>query len=141
MPSVNDYPASGIVAAADGDRVTFHPQGTTYELDLAVPGGYSGPLNRRVACVVRLRARKLFTTAAGGSFVEPIFGCPRVVQGRVLHVEENRIVVRAGVNVIVELPSSDTAIDLECGPIQVGSLVNATVEPGGQLQLLATIAA
>ncbi len=140
MPSVNDFPAAGTVSVASKDTVTFFPHGTTYELELASPGGYAGPLNRRINCLIRAMARKVFTTQAGGSFVAPIFGRPRVIQGRVLYVEAGLIVVRAGVNIVVELPASDNAIDLERGSIQVGSLVNVVAEPGAAMELLAPVA-
>ena len=141
MSTVNDYPAAGVVTAVNENIVTFLPHGTTYELELVSPGGYSGPVNRRVNCLIRAKARKMFTTQAGGSFVAPIFGRPRVIQGRVLHVEDGLIVVRAGVTIVVELPARDNGIDLECGPIQVGSLVNVVAEPGAAMELFAPVAA
>ncbi|MGA2496326.1 MAG: hypothetical protein ABSH20_01210 [Tepidisphaeraceae bacterium] len=140
MPSVDDFPAAGAVTAVNHDIVTFLPHGTTYELELAIPGGYAGPLNRRFNCLIRAKARKVFTTGAGGSFVTPIFGRPRVIQGRVLYVEDGRIVVRAGVNIVVELPARDNAIDLERGPIETGSLVNVVAEPGAAMERLAPVA-
>ena len=140
MPSINDFPAAGVVTAVNQNIATFLPHGTTYELELVSPDGYTGPLNRRFNCLIRAKARKVFTTNAGGSFVAPIFGRPRVIQGRVLYVEDGLIVVRAGVNIVVELPARDNAIDLERGPIEVGSLVNVVAEPGAAMELLVPVA-
>jgi hypothetical protein len=141
MSSVNEFPAAGVVSAADGDRVTFLPHGTTYELELASPGGFAGPTGRRISCLIRAKARKVFTTRAGGNFVAPIFGRPRVIQGRVLHVEDGRMVVRAGVPIVVELPEAQSAVDLEHGAIQAGSMVNVVAEPGARIELLEIVPA
>jgi hypothetical protein len=136
MPTVTDFPAAGRISAAGPDNVTFLPQGTNYELQLAVPGGYSGPLNQRVSALIRARGRKVFTTEAGGNFVAPIFGRPTVIQGRILHVEGNQIVVRAGLPIVVDLPDGDNTIDLENGELQVGTIVNVVAQPGATLELL-----
>jgi hypothetical protein len=136
MANINDFPAEGRIIASAGQTLTFAPQGTKYELELQAPGGYSGPLNQRLGAMIQVKARKVFTAGAGGNFVAPIFGPPRVVQGRVLHVEEGRIVIRAGLNIIVEMPAAEHAVDLEHGEIQEGSIVNVVADGNATIQLL-----
>jgi hypothetical protein len=122
----------------DGDLVLFKPKGTTYELHLVhVRGPYGGPINSPVEAVVRLKARKVYTVPSGGNFVTPIFGPPRIVQGRVKLAQERTLVVQAGtnVNVVVELPSADAAIDLNNGPIVVGAMVNVAALSGATFEL------
>jgi hypothetical protein len=136
MPTTNDVAARGKVIAIDGQHVVFHPTGTTYQMHLGVAAGVSLPRDTPVEVVIRARARKVWTVPSGGLFVAPIFGPPRIIQGRVRYADQREVVLDAGVNVVVELPHSDEAYDLARGPIEVGALVNVTVLPGATIELV-----
>jgi hypothetical protein len=90
------------------------------------------PLNKPVELRIRVQARKVYTVPSGGNFVAPIFGPPKTIQGRVRWADESgqRLVVHAGVPVLVELPPADSGIDLDEGPITVGRMVNVVALPG-----------
>jgi hypothetical protein len=128
--------ASGKVTAINGTIVTFLPADTSYELQLLCPG-YDGPIGKPVLGTIRISARKIWTVPSGGNFIAPIFGPPRIVQGRVRRLEQGSMVVQAGVAVLVELPDDDIAYDLARGPVRVGALVNVTALPGAQFSLAA----
>src|SRR5882724_7906185 len=102
MSSSSEFPARGKIIRVDQDAVIFAPSKTTYELKLAAPGGYSGPVNSLVDIFIRGTGRKLWTVASGGNFITPIQGPPRIAQGRVKYMDEKIMVVQAGVPVIVE---------------------------------------
>jgi hypothetical protein len=139
MPSAADFVARGkVTAVRDNNVVVFQPANTNYELHLAARGGsrYDGPVNTLVEGRVRLGARKVLTVPSGGNFIEPIFGHPRTIQGRVRHLEDRTLVVQAGAPLIVELPAAETALDLTNGPITAGSLVNVMVLPGATFELV-----
>ena len=136
MPSITDFPARGKVLEINGRTVVFHPANTTYRMHLGFAAGASVPNDAPVEAVIRLGARKVWTVPSGGLFVTPIFGPPRIVQGRVRYLDERHVVLNVGVNVVVELPSSDAAYDLARGPIEVGALVNASIQPGATFELL-----
>ena len=139
MPSVADFVVRGkVTAVRDNNVVVFQPAGTSYEFHLATRGGarYDGPVNALVEGRVRLAARKVLTVPSGGNFIEPIFGQPRTIQGRVRHIEDGMLVVQAGAPIAVELPASETALDLTNGPIGVGTLVNIMTLPGATFELL-----
>jgi len=136
MRSPTDFPARGKVLEISGQSVVFHPTGTTYRIHLGVAARASLTTEVPVDAVIRLSARKLWTVPSGGLFVAPIFGPPRIVQGRVRYLDERQVVLNAGVNVVVELPNSDAAYDLARGPIEVGALVNASVLPGATFELV-----
>ncbi len=129
------HSARGKLLQATNDGVVFQPRGTTYELHLrtSTPGGAVG---ESVEAVIRVKARKMYTVPSGGNFVAPIFGSPRIFQGRVLDILQGfeggpqRMVLKAGVIVVVEVPVESHAIDLGAGPIQIGSMVNVVAEPG-----------
>lgn len=124
--------ARGKVAEAKAGSVVFKPTGTTYELHLAMANGatFSGPLDSPVSCTIGVRARKVYTVPSGGNFIQPIYGPPRVIQGRVRAIEGNRLVVHAGTAIVVTLPEDEHAIDLNNGGIAEGSMVNVIALPG-----------
>jgi hypothetical protein len=136
MPSLADFVARGKVIAVNDGSVVFAPKDTNYELQLVTKGRYDGPVNIPVDARVRATVRKLLTVPSGGAFVAPIFGPPKTIQGRVRHVEEGAIVVQAGMPFILDLPAADHAMDLNNGPISVGSMVNAIVLPGATFELV-----
>lgn len=137
MANLSDFPAKGRVREAKPGSVVFLPSNTNYELHLQTPGTtYDGPVDEPIEAMIRLQARKVYTVPSGGNFIQPIVGPPRIVQGRVRHVEEGRLVVQAGTVFVVELPPSDDAIDLARGPIGAGSLVNVVALPGATFELL-----
>lgn len=112
--------------------IVFTPVGSTYEFVLVGQAPASG----RGRIRMKAKARKVLTVPAGGNFVTPIQGPPRVVQGRVISIEGNKVVVQAGVPVEVELPVEDTAVDLNDGAIAVGKKINATLLPGATFDVI-----
>jgi len=139
MASALDYPARGKVLRVEGNVVVFNPAGTTYELHLQNHDGAELPSASpaAVSCYIRCNARKVWTMASGGNFVTPIFGPPRVVQGRVRYMEEHLGVVHAGAPVIVTWPTEGTAFDLINGPVIPGVMVNVTLLAGATFELAA----
>jgi len=127
--------ASGKVIRVENGKVVFNPGGTSYELHLEVPN-YAGPVNVPTRCVIRVKARKVYTVPSGGNFITPIFGPPRIIQGRVRSADQRSLVVHAAVPVHVELPGVESAIDLDEGPITIGKMVNVVCEPGARVGFL-----
>jgi hypothetical protein len=121
--------AKGKVIESKPDFVVFQPSGTTYQLHLRVTG-YSGPVGSPVECVIRVQARKVYSVPSGGNFIQPIFGPPRIIQGRVRTIEGQQIVVHAAVPITVSLPADAHAIDLNSGAIAEGAMVNVVALPG-----------
>jgi hypothetical protein len=132
--TAGDLTAAGKVSSVGDGVVVFLPANTSYELRLAGPN-YGGPVGKPVRGVIRVKARKIWTVPSGGNFISPIFGPPRIVQGRVRAIEPNRLVVQAGPLVHVDLPNDDIIYDLADGPITVGRLVNVTALPGATFEL------
>jgi hypothetical protein len=139
MPSIAEFPAKGkVLATSESDKgrvIVFQPQGTNYELHLISDEPFAGELNKPLELTVRVQARKVYTVPSGGNFIAPIFGPPRIIQGRVRYADDRMLVVHAGTPVIVELPAADSAIDLDEGVIQVGRMVNVTALPGAKCEI------
>jgi hypothetical protein len=135
MAQVSDFPARGKVIKINSDSVVFAPVNTNYELLLQTPSRYNGALGQPIGALIRAKARKVYTVPSGGGFVAPIFGPPRIIQGRALYIDDSFIVIRAGLPIIVEIPKDDLAIDLTDGAIAVGEMVNGTIFPGVTFEL------
>jgi hypothetical protein len=131
--SINDYPARGRIKEVRGNTVVFLPAGTNYELYLTSDGP-TPAIDKFVEAIIRVTGRKVWTVPSGGNFVAPIFGPPKIIQGRVKWLDERTLVVQAGVPIVVEMPAGDDAIDLACGAIGAGTLVNVTAMAGGTIE-------
>jgi len=132
----NDYLARGKVVEAKDSLVVFQPFDTNYQLHLLTARPYTGPIGQPIDARLRAKARKVYTVPSGGGFISPIFGSPRTLQGRALHVEERQIVIRAGVPISIDLPQPEDAIDLDNGPIAVGAIINVAALPGMTFELV-----
>ena len=94
--------------------------GSSYDLQLTCQDPVSPTSNRRISGVV-------FAASAGGLFVEPSDGEPRLLAGRVVAVDENNAlaVLKAPMPILVSMPAGqDWSILTE------GSMVNGHVESG-----------
>jgi len=136
MPLNTDFPSRGHVIEVADQHVVFAPNGFRCRLQLQTRSRYAGPLNVPVNAIVHGVARQLWTIAAGGNFIAPIFGSPRTVQGRVKFISDSEVVVQAGLPIVLQLPQSDMAIDLTNGQMAVGVMINAMVMPGMEFHWL-----
>jgi hypothetical protein len=132
-PMTTAVPARGKIIGMKDGTVVFAPTGTNYELYLVAPK-YTGPVGTPIKGIVRAAARKIWTVPSGGNFISLIFGPPRTIQGRVRALDQQSIVVEAGLPIVIDLPESDTAIDLANGPISVGAIVNVMALPGARFE-------
>jgi hypothetical protein len=82
-------------ATRDGYLVLAVPN-TSYELHLRGPRPASAPGSRLVG-TVRVQSRRIDEVEAGGRYIEPVMGRPRRVQGRVIAVTTEAVVVDAGI--------------------------------------------
>ena len=131
MSTSRDFPANGKVIAATNGMVVFSPENTTYEMQLEIEGPTK---NLKIGVWMEghiiVNARKVLTVGSGGNFVAPIFGPPRKIQGRIRYIDEEQMVVQAGVPIIVKLPHDSACFELAHGQLAVGKMVNVDVLPG-----------
>ncbi|MCA9287825.1 MAG: hypothetical protein KDA05_04525 [Phycisphaerales bacterium] len=102
---------------------------TSYELHLeAAIGDKAGTLNEgsKTLGTIRAEAQRIDIVRTGGRYVEPLAGRPRRVQGMVIAVEGDRLVVDAGVPFHV-LPTDPRQ---KAGDFQVGDFVSFDVKRG-----------
>lgn len=132
----NGFLARGKVVEAKDSLVVFTPADTNYRIHLEISRPYTGPMDQYIEARIRAKARKVYTVPSGGGFIAPIFGPPRTLQGRALHVDDRQIVIRAGAPISVDLPQSDDAVDLDDGAIKVGAIINVAACPGATFEFV-----
>lgn len=81
-------------------KVTF--PNTNYELHLLPTGPINTPVGKRLIGTIRARAKRMDIVETGGRFIEPVYGRPRRVQGTVVAIEGNAVVVDAGMPIHCE---------------------------------------
>jgi hypothetical protein len=117
----------GSAGPAGAGAFVLSVPGTEYVLDLVAGGATSAPVGKRVNGVVSGRAQKLHRAHAGGEFIEPVEGHPRIVQGRVRETDPtgNRLLLQAVVPMWITLSADQSARSFLAGDI-----VNFYMESG-----------
>jgi hypothetical protein len=135
MASPNDFAARGKIIEVRDRIAVFQPSATNYQLHLEYAGdGEPEVSTQPIECLISVDARKVYTVPSGGNFIQPIFGPPRIIQGRVKYADERTLVVHAGCPIICQLPAAETAIDLSEGKIRVGNMANVVALPGATMK-------
>ncbi len=120
----------GVLEALSDDRIVIALPHTDYRLHL-VPGvpaaSIATPIGKRLKGVIHARALRMFKASGGGLFIEPLEGAPRIVAGRVIHVDaaQRRVLVDVAAPMWMTL-APDNAAD-EFAP---GEMVNCYLESG-----------
>lgn len=124
--------ARGVLEAAtpgpDGThRIVLSFPGTSYQIHLETLRALDTPLGKRAVGTIRVQARRVDVVDTGGRYVEPVYGRPRRVQGRVVSLDHaaNAIVVDAGVPIELKLGKLQSASDF-----REDDLVSCDVLPG-----------
>lgn len=115
---------------ADG-IAEFTVPGTQYRLHLAVDADLDARAGQRIRGRVRGRALRMHRASAGGNFIEPLQGRPRIVQGIVLAVDPsaNEVVLDLVVPVRIAMHADQTA-----GTFSTGDVVNFYMESGTRFE-------
>ncbi len=89
---------------------------TSYEMHLLPVVSPQTEVGKRILGIVRAKARRIDNVQSGGKFVEPVSGRPRRVQGRVIAIAGDSIVVDAGVPIhIFPTDPRQKASDFQAG--------------------------
>ncbi len=106
---------------------TFGVPGTGYRISLVVPEGFDSPAGRRIRGRVRGHALRMHRTSAGGNFIEPLEGRPRIVQGTVIAVDPDadEVILDLVVPFRIAMAEGQSASDFA-----TGEMVNFYMHPG-----------
>ena len=122
----------GVLVSTDGEAVTISIPDTNYQLRLIALGEITTRPGKRIIGTVRAQALRVDEVRTGGRFVEPVFGRPRRVQGRIIAIKDGAIVVDAGLPIHCTLTDRrQSATDFEQGQlVSFDVLKGATFTPG-----------
>lgn len=102
---------------------------TSYQMHLVPTSPVSTEPGSRVLGTIRGKCRRIDVVGTGGKYVEPVIGRPRRVQGKVIKITGDSVVVDAGVPV----HCTPTDPRQKPGDFQVGQLVSFDVLEGATL--------
>lgn len=93
--------ARGVLEGVEPAHIVVSFANTSYQMHLIPTRPVKGEIGKRITGVIRVDARRVDVVDTGGKYVEPVFGRPRRVQGRVLATSDSprTIVVDAGMPV------------------------------------------
>ena len=116
-----------IVRAVNGDTVRLALPGTDYELHLRLAAPLTVAAGQRVTGTIEAKALRIHPARAGGQFIEPIAGEPRIVAGTVLlsDPERRRVLIDCAVPMWL-----DAGEGQDFSVIEEGGLVNCHVQSG-----------
>jgi len=123
---------AGVVDEVGDNWVQVRVPGTDYRLRLVPAEGLSAKVGEKVAGVVRVQALRMDVIPAGGRYIEPVYGRPRRVQGRVVggNVDRNEVYVKAGPGVVVTPMAPQRA-----GDFMIGQMVSFDVRAGATIEM------
>jgi len=106
---------------------TFAVPGTGYRISLVVPEDFDAPTGRRIRGRVRGHALRMHRTSAGGNFIEPLEGRPRIVQGTVLAIDPatDEVILDLVVPFRIAMAEGQSAKEFA-----TGEMVNFYMHPG-----------
>ena len=122
--------ARGTLVSFDDDCLVLAVPHTEYRIHL-VPTVPAGEINvavgKRIKGVIQAKALRIHPASGGGQFIEPVWGAPRIVAGKVIAVDEpnGRVLVDVSVPMWVTAPDGQ-----DFSVIRPGELVNFYVESG-----------
>lgn len=105
-------------------HVVISVPNTSYQMHLL--GTATGETGKTIIGTICAKARRIDVVQSGGRYLEPVYGRPRRVQGSVIAVDANSIVVNAGVPVHVE----PTDPRQNAGSFAVGQFVSFDAHDG-----------
>jgi hypothetical protein len=115
-----------VLVSKSDDRIVLSLPGTSYRIHLKPASRIATTEGKRITGRIVGRALRLYPAKAGGRFIEPIDGEPRIVQGTILAVDAgaNRVLVEMVVPAWLSLDEG------QAQTFAVGQMVNMYVESG-----------
>lgn len=126
--------ARGVLEAVAPDSpghpgfITISFPNTSYQMHLRPTAAVQAEIGKRILGIIRVTARRVDIVDTGGKYVEPLFGRPRRVQGRVVSTDDatRTVIVDAGAPIHLTLNDSRQ----RAGDFAQGDLVSCDVLDG-----------
>lgn len=121
--------AKGSLVEQSEGKIVFGIPGTEYQIHLLSEIAVTASSTGKIAGTITVRAQRIDKpqNGTGGRYIEPVYGRPRRIQGRIveLDTQANTITVTSACPMVVTFTTNQTVNDF-----QVGELVMFDVEPG-----------
>jgi hypothetical protein len=118
--------------------LAFGVPGTSYAIHLQYPDAALPSLQSKLATIskrllgtIHAQAKRIDVVQTGGQYVEPVMGRPRRVQGTVVAIKGNEVVVDAG----VPIHCTPTDSRQNASQFQVGQFVSFDVMDGARFDV------
>ena len=123
----DDAIARGVLLESHEHQIVLAIPRTDYRLHLVPTETIETPIGKAITGFIDVNARRIDHCRTGGNFIEPVYGSPRTVQGRVraIDAESNTLIVQAKVPVRVKVRAPQNASDFE-----PGTLITFFIDPG-----------
>lgn len=114
-------------------HVQISAPNTNYRLTLGLVGELKASVGARVVGIVRARVQRVDVCHTGGAFIEPVYGRPRRLQGRVLGAGRNErtLVIDGPVPMHCELMDARQ----RAGDFPAGVMVTCGVQDGATFEM------
>ena len=132
--------ARGVLESLSDAKLVLSIPGTDYKLQLVptVPvGEIDVQVGGKIKGLIQAKALRIHPARAGGRFIEPVWGAPRIVAGRVVALDpaSHRVLVDAAVPMWVTAPPGQ-----DLSVIREGQLINFYVESGATFRPVIEVA-
>lgn len=131
----NSTTARGTYVGVKEGMIIMSLPDTDYRLHLVVDRQIDATIGKPIEGCIRARAKRVDVIRSGGRFIEPVYGRPRRVQGRIIatDAQANTITVRCACPIECELTANQQA-----ARFTVGQLVSFDIESGATFEPVKT---
>lgn len=125
----------GRLEESTDERIILSLLETDYRLHLVVDQPVDAAVGSRITGRIFARAMRADHIQSGGRFIEPVFGRPRRLQGRIVAIDPmaNTLTLRCACPITCELTADQRAADF-----RTGELVCFDVQAGARFEPLTT---
>lgn len=125
---------TGTLAELHDDGIVLTLSDSDYRIHLATKGRLDAAEGKRVTGRIHAEALRVDIAGSGGRFIEPVYGRPRRVQGRIVAADPdaNTITVKAACPVVCEL----THVNQTANDLPVGAIGTFDVRAGAKFELI-----
>jgi hypothetical protein len=119
--------AQGTLLEKSDESIVLGLPHTDYQIHLLASPSPDSDVKKPIAGRICARAMRVDIAKAGGRFIEPVYGRPRRLQGRIIATDAaaNTITVKAACPIVCELTANQQA-----GEMPIGAIATFDVQSG-----------
>ena len=131
MATTSDPVAHGVLAEVKEGAIVLGVPGTDYRVHLVISGAAQGKAGDHISGTIYATAKRVDKIPTGGRFIDPVYGRPRRLQGRVISLDP----VKNVITVFSGLPFHCTMMAAQkTNEFEVGQMVAFDIERGARFE-------